>query len=219
MLIATFRLELGNFALEVAFDEVPGMTVEAERIAAHSTEWTMPCVWVAADDFDAVDEALSIDPTVASVVETDAFGSEKHYHIDWVDEVDELITKFVDREGTVLQAEATADGWRLQMRFATRDQLDTFRRLLDDLGSPYELVELFEPGAPRQTAGNVTPTQRDALVTATEQGYYDVPREVSSRDLADELDMSHQSLSELLRRGTGRLVESTLMVDDLDTEA
>lgn len=210
MLIATFHLELGAVALEQAFDAVPEMTVEAERTAADSVQWTMPCVWVAADDFDATDEALAADPSVDAIVETNEFGDEKYYHLAWDDEVNERITSYVDHEGSILQADATDDGWELEIRFVTREQFDEFRTALREQGCDFELLNIYEPGSPRQTMGDVTPTQRDALVTAVELGYYKVPREISTRELADELDISHQSVSELLHRGTENLVTSSL---------
>lgn len=45
--------------------ELHALEVKAERIAAHSTKWTMPCMWALADDFDAVDDALAGDPSVS----------------------------------------------------------------------------------------------------------------------------------------------------------
>jgi len=60
--------------------------------------------------------------------------------------------------------------------------------------------------------GQLTAAQREALSAAKEHGYYEVPRKVSTRDLADELDMSHQNLSELLRRATSKLIDETLTI-------
>lgn len=218
MLIARVRLELAALALDEAFDAVPEMSVEAERIAAHSTQWTMPCLWVAADDVDAVDDALEADPSIDTIVETTDFGDEKYYHLEWEEKVNERITEYIDRDGSILLAEATSAGWELQIRFTSRDQFDAFRESLAERDHSFELLSLSEPGAPRQTMGEVTPSQRDALVTAAEHGYYKVPRETSTQELADELEMSHQALSELLRRGTDNLVNSALVTNP-DEEA
>jgi hypothetical protein len=51
MLLATFQLDHEAIALKETFEALPELTVEAERIAAHSTEWTMPCLWMAHDEF------------------------------------------------------------------------------------------------------------------------------------------------------------------------
>ncbi|MCU4753255.1 helix-turn-helix domain-containing protein [Halobacteria archaeon AArc-curdl1] len=210
MLIATIRTDLDAVALKQAFEAVPEMKVEAERVAAHSTRWTMPCLWIAAADFDAVDDALVADPTVDNVVETHEFDNEVYYHLDWADGVEEQVDAYIDKEGSILNAQATANGWKLEIRFVSRDQFTAFREFMTEQGYTFELLDLIEPGTPRISVVDLTPPQRDALIAAADRGYYEVPREVTARELADDLDMTHQSLSELLRRGTKTLITSTL---------
>ena len=72
---------------------------------------TMPCLWIAADDFDAVDNALENDSSVDETVGSDEFGDEKYYHIDWNEKTYERISSYIDKEGSILQADATDDGW------------------------------------------------------------------------------------------------------------
>lgn len=210
MLLATFHLDHRAVALTRAFEEVPGMEVEAKRIAAHSTEWTMPCMWVAHDDFDKVDAAFRADPSVATIVETDEFESEKYYHVDWADEVEKRVNAYIDKEGSIMRAKATDAGWRLQLRFVHREQFDIFREYLSAHGYTFRLQNIIEPGTPRQSSGDLTPDQRDALVAALDAGYYDIPRDATGKDLAEQLGMSPQALSELLRRGTANLIDAML---------
>lgn len=210
MLIASFLLPHSAVALEQAFQELPQLEVEAERIAAHSRAWVMPCVWAANAEFETADEVLATDPSVNELVDGYEFADEKYYQIDWTDEVDERIDTYIDQRGSILDAEADADGWHLRIRFVSHDQFDAFRDALTDQGMEFELRDLTQPGAPRQTFGELTPGQRDALVLAREQGYYDVPRETTVREVADELNVSHQAVSELLRRGTANLIDATL---------
>jgi len=51
-----------------------------------------------------------------------------------------------------------------------------------------------------ETTAALTEPQQEAIAEAYRQGYYDVPREISLEELANELDISHQALSERLRR-------------------
>lgn len=214
MRIATFSLPPDAVALEQALRDVPEMEIEAERIAAHSTRWVMPCLWVANAEFDAVDDALADDPTVDDIVETTEFPDEKYYQLKWSDTVQHRIDTYVDMEGSILNASADSDGWRVRIRFATRDQFDAFRDHLTDRGYLFQLRELTKPGTPRQSFGELTPDQRHALVTAMEHGYYEVPREITARELAEKLDTSHQAVSTLLRRGTGNLINTLLTTGD-----
>lgn len=214
MLIATIEVPPDAVALDHTLEAVSDVEVEAERIAAHGTKWTMPCLWFANTDFDTIDDALETDPTVDEVVETATFDDEKYYQIEWTDTVIERINSYLDREASLLEASASSNGWQIQIRFSSREQFDAFRNHLSERGHQFRLLQLTEPGAARQSFGEVTPDQRRALVTAKERGYYRVPREITARELAEELDMSHQSVSEILRRGTENLIDTTLTTED-----
>jgi predicted DNA binding protein len=211
VIIATFSLPHAAVALGHAFEELPELEVEAERIAAHSRAWVMPCLWAANAEFDAADEVLENDSSVERIVEGYEFGDQKYYQLDWAEAVDERIDSYVDQRGSILDAEADAGEWRMRIRFVDREQFDAFRDALDERGTSFELRDLTEPGAPRESFGELTPDQRDALVAARELGYFKVPREATVRDVAEELDISHQAVSELLRRGTENLVDDTLI--------
>lgn len=210
MLLASFRLDPEAVALRETFERLPDLQLEVERIAAHGTESTMPCLWTSGVDFDALDEALAADASVAAVLETSEFPAEKYYQIDWSEMVERRVDAFIDHEASVLEAAADVDGWRLRFRFVTREQFDAFREFLAARDYSFSLLDLAEPDAPRRWHGDLTPAQREALVVANELGYFDVPRAITTRELAAELSVSHQALSERLRRATGNLVDSTL---------
>lgn len=62
----------------------------------------------------------------------------------------------------------------------------------------------------------VTARQREALLLAVEWGYYAIPRETGTADLAARLGISKQSVTERLRRGTANLVRNTLGGSEYD---
>lgn len=213
MLIATLSLPHEAVALQQTFQTIPDLQLEAERIAAHSTEWVMPCMWATEADFDAVDQAFTNDPTVEEIEEEYEFQDEKYYQLKWSEEVIQRINTFVDRDAAILDATADTEGWRMRLRFASRDSFEDFCKYLTEEGMSFDLWELIEPGTPRQSFGELTPAQRNALVAAKEHGYYKIPRETTLRDLADELDVAHQTLSEHLRRGTENLIDATITTE------
>lgn len=211
MLVATLSIPPEALALEHASSAVPEIELEAERVAAHSTEWVMPCLWISHESFDAVDEALRADPSVATVVESEAFDETAFYHVEWTDAVERRINSYVDKEGSILEARLADGTWEVDIRFADREQFDDFRDDITERGHSFQLLSLSEPTQSTAETDHVTPTQREALVTATNQGYFRVPREATIAELASELEISHQAVSELLRRGTENLVSSTLL--------
>ncbi|MFC6763643.1 helix-turn-helix domain-containing protein [Natrinema soli] len=74
------------------------------------------------------------------------------------------------------------------------------------MSSNLELKRIYVEREPRRREFTVTPEQRAALTTALKRGYYAVPREAKQEEIAAELGISENALSERLRRGTARLV-------------
>ena len=214
MLIATFSLPHDAVALEQTFQELPGLKVEAERIVTHSRAWGRSGLWTANATFESIDEVLTADSSVNKIIDDYEFADEKYYLLDWTNDVDDRIDIYIDRPASILDAEADADSWQIRIRFFSRDQFDVFRHTLNEKGIAFKLRDLTEPGAPRETFGDLTPDQRDALVVAWESGYFEIPRQTTTREIAAELGISHQALSERLRRGITNLVGATLTTSD-----
>jgi predicted DNA binding protein len=53
---------------------------------------------------------------------------------------------------------------------------------------------------------NLTPRQRQMLLTAYALGYYDVPRRISSDDLSRHLDVDKSTIVEHLRKAERKLI-------------
>ncbi|MFC4448187.1 helix-turn-helix domain-containing protein [Halorussus aquaticus] len=60
-------------------------------------------------------------------------------------------------------------------------------------------------------AGRLTMRQFEAVETARDLGYYDVPRETELADVADALDCTESTASALLRKAEGALVDAALV--------
>lgn len=218
MFTATLSMAVDDFALSHALNEVPEMKVKAERLAGHSRHWVMPCLWATGGDFGAFDTALESDPTVEKIVSETEFDSEKFYQVHWSEEIKQHLDVALDAQASLLHAETTNDDWRLTIRFASRDQFDTFREYLTDEGISFSLEDLTQAKAPQQFMGGLTAAQREALVTAVGQGYFAIPRDATMEGIADELGISTQSASERLRRGIEQFVETTLVADEEQLE-
>lgn len=61
--------------------------------------------------------------------------------------------------------------------------------------------------ARKRRMSTLTPTQREVFDLARERGYYQWPRGVSTRELADELDVSKTTMLEHLRKAEGKLLD------------
>ncbi|MFL9708975.1 helix-turn-helix domain-containing protein, partial [Aeromonas veronii] len=70
----------------------------------------------------------------------------------------------------------------------------------EDNGLSLTVDAIYDLTSDDSTQYGLTDSQYTSLMRAREMGFYEVPRAISLSDLADELDVSHQALSERLRR-------------------
>lgn len=211
-IIAEFTLPASAFALERTLREVPDLTVEIERLATHSREWVMPFLWATSDDLEAVETALREDPSVEDLRAIDVAGSVGYFSIEWDEEVQSLVDQVVDQHGIMQEAEATDGHWYFKLQFIDQASLKDFQQYFRDRGHTFELERLYDGTAPKEREYDLTPAQREVLIAALELGYFSVPRVAQIDDLAQELDISTNAVSQRLRRATGNLARNTLTV-------
>jgi predicted DNA binding protein len=168
----------------------------------------MPYFWIRGGDYADFETAVTDDPTVQNVTKLNEYEDGKLYRAEWTRNIESIVYAYLETGATILEATGRAHEWDLRMRFdddrLVADFQDYCRR--NDISS--ELTRLYHPSEPM--AGGqygLSPKQRTALVTGLESRYFDVPRSVSMEDLADELDISQQSLSKLLRRAHRNMIE------------
>lgn len=206
----TIRTE--SFTLQNALSAEPDITVEAERIASHSTEEVLPFLWASGGDVDAFQQAMEEDPTVTNVAAIEEGEGSALFLLEWHEEFTELITEMIDQHANILEARAKEDSWQLRLRFAEEGQVSGFREYFDERGHTFEVQKLFHPSTSRQREFGLTPEQYETLVTALREGYFTVPRTISIEELANELGISSNATSQRLRRATGNLVRNTLTI-------
>jgi predicted DNA binding protein len=91
---------------------------------------------------------------------------------------------------------------------ATQEQFEAFGAALDETGRQYELLSLVHTD---EDDDLLTDRQRECLQVALRQGYFEVPRECTLAELADELDVDKSTASETVRRGQARVLEEFLV--------
>lgn len=214
--IAEFTVPATSFALRRTFEVVPDVTIEVERLATHSREWVMPFLWATSDDIVAVENALREDPSVAEVERIGHDGTVGEFEVEWDEDFQELIDAIVNQHGILLEADAAAGTWHLKLKFTYRDAVGEFQTYFSEREYEFELQRIYESTAPKEREYDLTPAQYEVLVTALEQGYFSIPRDAQIDDLAEELDVSTNAVSQRLRRATRNLTTNTLAVSTPD---
>jgi predicted DNA binding protein len=77
-------------------------------------------------------------------------------------------------------------------------------------GIDFDVMNIHDLTGHSGSRVGLTDCQQMALQVAAERGYYTVPRETTADELAEEFGISHQALSERLRRAHGNLVHQIL---------
>lgn len=162
----------------------------------------------AADEPPVGDDAS---PTVESVGRV---GDRVLYRTTWEPGPDSLLATVADHDGEVVDV-AAGDAWTLRVRFPDDDAVPAFRADCEARGIDLGDVVVFGPTA-GLTEDALTSAQLEVLALALEAGYFEVPRDATLADLADELDVSDQAVSERLRRGLRRLSAEALSTVDRD---
>lgn len=200
------ELPATDTALGGVFDRIPSFHCHMERAAASG----FPGLWLAGAERAEIEAALDDDPSVNAYSRLRAATDQWLYHIEFVDEVCEIVSLLFDEEGTILAAAADDGTWSIRLRFPDRESATrTYHRLLDrDID--VDVVCLRTESAEDTDRLGLTPEQYETLVAAVERGYFDVPRQVSIRELAEEFDISNQSVSERLRRASATVLTARL---------
>jgi predicted DNA binding protein len=207
-----------TFTLGETLEQVPEATFDVERVVAHDAERVMPLVWANAPDRAALEAAFEADPSVESVECLSDLDGEWLYRMEWISHVQFIVHALVEEQATMLDAKSANGRWQLRLLFPDRESLSRVYDFCKNHDISIDIETIYAMENERHARFGLTEEQAEALLAAFEHGYYEVPREFSVADLAEELDISHQALSERFRRAHGNLVSNTLVVGEEDEE-
>jgi len=127
------------------------------------------------------------------------------------DHIDDLagLESLARADAIIERIEVLPDGWRQTGWFATRDDFDEFSTFWLQ-NADFQLSRLTRDGESEPPGDGLTSQQQEALRTAYELGYFDIPRGASLEEVASELEISASSVSERLRRAQTQLIEETV---------
>jgi hypothetical protein len=86
-------------------------------------------------------------------------------------------------------------------------QVKDFMEKIDTLGIRYRVVLLADANfSPISPLNRLTEKQREVIMTAYKMGYYDIPRKITSEELAERLGLVGSTVVEHLRKAEQRLM-------------
>ncbi|WP_408958792.1 helix-turn-helix domain-containing protein [Natrinema sp. 74] len=210
--IADIEISADGTGTGQLFEAVPTLSCEMERVIASSGHG----LWLSGPSQSEIEDAL---------VEAGAIGTHSRISSDedrWLYDIEfepDTVDPFeivLEEGGTVLSASASNGTWLLSVRVVDRESVSSLYDRLDDNDVTPTIVRLFDLAEETHSQCGLTTRQYETLVAAIDHGYFEIPREVSMQELSEELGISHQALSERLRRAYRALVTSELDVTEED---
>lgn len=201
-----------EFALTKTLSTLPDVAFEVERIVASGEDTVMPLLWMRGVDHDVGASVFEEDPSVRGAELLSTFEDEYLYRMEWISEIELVVQVLTSPETTIMEAVSENEHWSLRVLYPTRDALTETIEYCKEKGLTFDIKSIHEmEGEPSGRYG-LSEVQYRTLTAAAEAGYYQVPREITMEELAAECDVSHQALSERLRRAVDTLVAHTVRV-------
>lgn len=214
MIIVEFRLDypILREALRVASE----MEITWEQSDRMENGRHQILFWAEGGDFDAFEDGLEADSTVASSAHAIEISDQRLYRVELMDEGQRASVYPVLRdESSIMQhVTATHRGWEFRVAFPTKEGFTRFCEYCRSHEIEFDIHRFYEErGGPNTPQFGLTDPQRETLITAVECGYLEIPRENSLADLSDRFDISETATSERFRRGVKTLIECTVYPD------
>lgn len=201
----------GQFGLEETLDRLPEAEFRMVRLVAHGSNSVMPFIWVSCDDPDRLADVVSRDSSIADVDVLGRFDSECLLRVHWQPTVRVFVSIVDDHEATILDASGQDGVWQLQIFFPDDDHVSSTFEFCEAYGIDIDFERIDQlSGTSEYGHLGLTECQYQTLLGAYGAGYYDVPRNVTQEQLAQRFDVSHQALSERLRRAHETILTNAL---------
>ena len=151
--------------------------------------------------------------SVEDITEVNSHNGETLYALRWNPPPDSFLRTIMEMGAVVLNASGDATQWGLEVRFPDHEKLSAFHNYIIEHDIPihidrtYTLSETTEHGH----RFDLSQEQREALLLALRKGYFETPSEASLDDLADELGITRQALSNRIRRANEKVLTEVLL--------
>ena len=211
--LAEFRVPAENFALYETLSET-GVSFEAERITAHDSDRVIPLLWAAGelDKQDELETALRSDTSTKDVELVTDLDEERLYKMEWVKDVRFVVHMLTEEGAAIFSASGSREYWEFRVLFPDREAATATQEFCERWDLGVEIRSVYEMNHERHGRFGLTAQQSEILVIAESRGFFDIPQKAHMDDLAEELGISRQAVSERLRRAHKRLIQSTMAI-------
>lgn len=212
-IIAEFTTPAEEFALGDALAAHPDVRLELEKVIPTRMQ-ILPFFWAWGENLDEFAETVREQPIVESLEVVDGVDDQILYRVKWTDVMTDLGRIIRSADATVLEASGQRDTWQFELRFPSHDEVRSFQADCNDHDISLELRRLHSlTEIDADGKHDLTPEQRDTLLTALEHGYFEEPRDITLEGLAELQGLSPTAVSGRMRRAEAKLITRALVTD------
>jgi predicted DNA binding protein len=209
--IAHLRIPAESFELGRILQLESGTTIELETMVPLG-EKAVPFFSVSEEVRETFEKSVRNHPSVDNIVEVSRHDNERLYSLNWNVSRDVFFQGIAEGQGQLLSGTGSTTQWEFEIRFPTHEALSEFQEHCLNAHIELEVGRIYNPVRPGTGAWyGLTSAQRETLLLAVKKGYYSIPRQVSTQELAEALEISDQAVTERLRRAIETLVENTII--------
>ncbi|WP_380677052.1 helix-turn-helix domain-containing protein [Salinigranum sp. GCM10025319] len=206
-------ISLDSPVLETSVERASTVDVTLEQQTPSEDGSLDLTIWASGDGLGGFEDGLDADETVSRWVHIGGTETSKLYRTRLTERASSSIDYhgWADGKAVFLSAERDAARWTVEGYFPDRSVLRDLAAGCESNGVTFDLLEVSDTDRLQDARQfDLSDVQLQTLLTALNRGYYSVPRQVTLEELAASLDVSHQAVSERLRRGVDSLLRSTV---------
>ncbi|ELZ95947.1 putative DNA binding protein [Haloferax mucosum ATCC BAA-1512] len=216
--VAEYEITCESLPLVAVAAAVPDATLEV-RMQPNHGGYTLFIVHVTGGTVESVENAFESAPFVGEYTLVGRTRETRRYQIEPAVSMDEQLGECIDdlsnlralaaTESLIDRICVTQTGWIQSGWFADRETVEEFRAFWHRNGA-FTLRRLTRDDEAETPGAGLTDCQHEALRTAYEMGYFEIPRQTSLDEVANELGITASSLSERIRRAQTHLIETNV---------
>lgn len=211
--VTNLRVPGDQFELGRLLRQSESVEVTFERTVPTGTRAPFPYMWVETDDHSTFTRLVEDDQVIDWIDLVHRDGNRGLYSVNWSDETDQFLGCLRETEVVVLNASGCVNSWAFELRFDSHGDVSRFQRVCKEHNISLSVDRIVTESVSDSPEERLTKIQRETIELALRRGYFNVPRETSMVDLADELGVSDQAVSARIRRAMKHLSEEVLGTD------
>ena len=207
--VGEIELPADKFVLGRVLQEVGEYRAELAQFVPMRDQF-VPYFWIEHGTPTDIAPTLREHAQVAAVTKYDERAGRTLYELEWTGPLDDFLSILIEQDVLVTAASGTPEVWEFNLLASNGEDVATLQTACRENEVPIEIRSVTQATPSSGDRIDLTEKQRRILRIENERGYFEVTRQVTTSELAAELDISPQAASKRLRRALDAVTEFVL---------